>query len=709
MNSLIMADADNRKRALALESFIVEAPAGAGKTELLTQRYLKLLATVDCPEEIIALTFTNKAATEMRNRILSALEDAQNNTAVDAKHKQTTRDLAIAALQHAQNLGWQLLSQPARLTIQTMDALCSSLARQMPLLSRFGGQPKIADDASKHYQHAAQQTLAQIAFETGANDTVSTALRFMHNDIEKLNALLANMLAKRDQWQPLVGIHANISVEEIAQSVALALNALIEQQLNLSLHALPASYQTKLMAVIRFAASNLEPDHSLNILLDWQIPLQARVKDLDKWQALSSFLLTDSGECRKIAGLNKNYGFPAKHADKDTFKQLFEATIQLIADPQALFTVRNLPAVNQTDITRDSVIVKALAQLLQLASAYLWTTFQAANEVDFVAIAQSASYALENEKGHTDLALKLDYKISHLLVDEFQDTSPTQMRLITQLIQGWMPEDNRTLFCVGDPMQSIYRFRKADVSLFLAATQFGIGQLPLIPLKLTRNNRSHPKIIDWINSTFQSIFPSADNITQAAISYRQFIATKDTVEDEGVVIHPLVIDSEEDSEQAKLSEAHYVADLIEQEKTKNPNQKMAVLVRSRAHLRELVSVIRRYYPQLQFQAVEIESLNNRQTVLDALSLTRALLHRADRVHWLSILRAPWCGLTLADLHKLAGNNHHSTIWQLMQDEARLKALSIDGQKRLKHLIIKAECRYGAGVKAHGLNLAVRKL
>ena len=680
--NLIALDEVNRLKALDLQSFIVEAPAGAGKTELLTQRYLKLLAVVEEPEEIIALTFTNKAAAEMRNRILTSLEAAQNNVPVDAAHKQVTRELANSALQHAKNRGWQLLTQPSRLRIETIDAMCSGLARQMPLLSRFGGQPLVTDDATLHYKEAALRTLAQIAQETSLQDTVSTALSFMHNDVEKLSALLANMLAKRDQWLPLTNEHAALDAENIAAQILTTLQYCIEDELKIALEAMPSTYQTMLMSALRFAASHVESDNPLTQLINWQLPLSANADDLSHWIIVADFLLNQDGEFRKTGGLNVKYGFPKDHPDKKTHVETFANVTELIANPAPLHGLRALPLLSADDNQQNSLIVQAFAKLLQLAAAHLWTVFQAANEVDFVAIAQSAIRALENEQGATDLAMKLDYKISHLLVDEFQDTNPTQMALIKQLTQGWEPQDGRTLFCVGDPMQSIYRFRKADVSLFLQAADFGIGHVPLTPLKLTRNNRSHPHIVDWINHTFETIFPAEDNVAQAAISYRKFISTKPNVADEGVHVHPIVVESDEDN---KLIEARCVADLIAQERSNNNEQKIAVLVRNRSHLRDLVSEIRRNHPHLKFQALDIEALNERQTVQDALSLTRALLHRADRVHWLSLLRAPWCGLTLADLHALAANNHFASIWQLMNDENLVQTLSADGQSRLLHV------------------------
>ena len=160
------------------------------------------------------------------------------------------------------------------------------------------------------------------------------------------------------------------------------------------------------------------------------------------------------------------------------------------------------------------------------------------------------------------------------------------------------------------------------------------------------------------------------------------------------MLHPLILEAadsdeaetEADNLNIKHIEARYVADLIVKLRAQNTApQKTAVLVRSRSHLKELVSEIRRNHPHLKFQAVEIEHLNERQTVQDALSLVCALHHRADRTHWLNVLRAPWCGLTLADLHTLAASDHRATIWQLMHDESRLQHISADGMLRLSHV------------------------
>ena len=199
---LLQIDAGNRRRAIdPTASFIIEAPAGAGKTELLTQRYLALLLKVNDPEEIVALTFTNKAVAEMRKRIVESLRLAQGGGRYTlAAHKQITFDLGRQVLAHAEARQWNLLEQPGRLQISTLDALCGRLVRQMPLLSRLGAQPAIATDPAPLYQQAIRDTLVLLENPGPAGEVVGRVLGHFDNDHARFARMLEAMLANRDQW-----------------------------------------------------------------------------------------------------------------------------------------------------------------------------------------------------------------------------------------------------------------------------------------------------------------------------------------------------------------------------------------------------------------------------------------------------------------------------------------------------------------------------
>lgn len=675
-NDALIADEQNRKRALELRSFIVEAPAGAGKTELLTQRYLKLLQTVDEPEEIIAITFTNKAMAEMRLRILESLTKAANQDLPAQAHKLITYELSQQALARGRQRNWQLIENPSRLRIFTIDGLCAHLARQMPLMSRFGSQPKVAEDPQTLYAQAAEQTLALLE-NAEYGEIVKAALRYVENNANQLRDLLVNMLEKRDQWLH----HAQYEVS--AEDLQLAFSRLVQLELQNAAEIFNVRFQHALMPLARFAASQLPADHPVQILAEWNEALTGQLNDLPAWLALSQLLLTNDNKIR--TRVDKNIGFPPDK--KDEKARLSEILETLALDSEvtdALVAIRSLPIVSEN---QDSwQMITTLSKLLNLAVAELWLVFQQAGEVDFVEIAHRAALALGDEYGEpTELALKLDYRIQHLLVDEFQDTSPTQVELLKKLTAGWQAGDGRTLFAVGDPMQSIYRFRKANVGLFIEAAASGIGDVHLERLQLYRNNRSTPAIVDWINQTFAPVFPPYDEISKGAVHYRPFIATKQNIKDAGIAVHPVIKQADESSEQAQIREAEAIVRIVEAEQQVNPEVKIAVLVRSKKHLAQLVSLLRREHQSIAFQAVEIETLQGRQVVQDLLSLTHALHHRADRVHWLAVLRAPWCGLSLHDLHALAGHDHQRLIWSLMQDELVLSRLSADGQARLKHV------------------------
>src|SRR5258706_3044303 len=194
---------DQEARAQALDparSFIVQAPAGSGKTELLIQRYLVLLSTVQRPEEIAAITFTRKAAAEMKKRVLQALASARTARPPDEPHEALTWQHARKALEQDEKLGWWRLASAARLRIQTIDSLNASLTRQMPVLSRFGAQPESVEDTGALYKEAARNTLALLEQEGETAADVAAMLSHLDNNAAIAEGLLAGMLARRGHF-----------------------------------------------------------------------------------------------------------------------------------------------------------------------------------------------------------------------------------------------------------------------------------------------------------------------------------------------------------------------------------------------------------------------------------------------------------------------------------------------------------------------------
>ncbi|HLB30962.1 MAG TPA: UvrD-helicase domain-containing protein, partial [Gammaproteobacteria bacterium] len=191
-DALTIADQEVRMRALdPARSFIVQAPAGSGKTGLLIQRYLTLLAGVKAPEEIVAITFTRKAAGEMRQRILESLADARADRKPSHAHQELTLALARRAMSRDREMDWQLLDNPIRLRIQTIDSLCLALVRQMPILSRFGAPPAIAQDPAALYLEAAANTIADLESGTTWSEDIAHLVSHLDNRLDALQSLIA--------------------------------------------------------------------------------------------------------------------------------------------------------------------------------------------------------------------------------------------------------------------------------------------------------------------------------------------------------------------------------------------------------------------------------------------------------------------------------------------------------------------------------------
>ena len=681
---LLADDLAARDDALDVErSFIVQAPAGSGKTELLIQRYLCLLSIVDEPEEIIAITFTRKAAAEMQYRIVAALRSAARGERPDQPHEQRTAALATAALQRDADRTWGLLGNPARMRIQTLDSLNAAIARSRPISSPASASGiRVVVDAELTAMHraAAISTLDYLGEPGPLCDAVTDVLGHLDNNTSIYVDYLARMLGTRDQWLPFTG-SGSLSEDEATRlraSLEANLEAAVRERLTLVRRLVPESARHELPMLFDYAAVNLaageNPASPICALAGLTDLPAAEAQAAAQWAAIAELLLTQAGTFRKQ--VNKLQGFPADNkAAKDTMKALLAEMAAHEQLAEALHNARQLPPVNYSD--DQWAVLLALFRLLPLASVELQRLFAEQGIADHVEIAQTAGAALGSAEEPGDVALLLDYQVRHLLVDEMQDTSSAQYRMLEALTGGWTPDDGRTLYCVGDPMQSIYRFRNAEVGQFLLARRNGIGGVPLEPLVLRRNFRSGEGLVDWFNAIFPGVLAEEDDPASGSVSYSDAVAVPQQAGIGEVFVHP-VFGNDKDHE-GRLG-----CEVIRETLQAYPDDQVAVLVRGRNQLPELLARLR--LAGIDYRAIEIDKLTDLPEVIEVLALTRAAVHPADRIAWLGLLRAPWIGLGWSDLHTLVAGDRNATVPELLQDEDRLERLSPEGGKALRAVL-----------------------
>jgi ATP-dependent helicase/nuclease subunit A len=708
--------ADAATRAVALDtrsSCIVEAPAGSGKTGLLVQRFLKLLAgaDIDRPEEVLAMTFTRKATAEMQQRVLEHLHAADTARPLesDSPFARETRALAKAVLARGAQLGWDILAQPQRLNIRSILSVCLEIANSLPLLSGGAGPREPIEDAAPLHRLAARRTLLQLG---GPDQPLHRALRtlLLHRDgsLAEVEKLLADMLDKRDQWGELIPLD-EASLEdsrldaEVRPKLERALESIVCSGLSHALHAMSphALHQLTTLAArlghlpgYRGAPSRLMPCAGL------PEPPEATAGHLDRWTALIDLLVTQDGR-KWRSGFNSNHvGLTIPKADKAL---LLEIIAEINGDEingnslrEILCAVRCLPPARYPD--EQWVVARALFRVLRHGLVELKMLFSERGQCDYTELSLAACQALRgaaeaNESA--DLALAAGGRLRHLLVDEMQDTSATQYELIRLLTSSW-DGHSQTLFLVGDPKQSIYLFRQARVERFLRTlADERLGTLPLQALRLTANFRSQGALVEAFNHTFGADYPSgrifaapAQNgparsqppNSSAGISPDQEVifvaasATRAETIPDAIVWHTTELGANPISSgdapagDDNAAEARTIRRLIEDrlavplpEGRNDPRKpkpwRIAVLARAHNHLSAIVQELKAHdgKPAIPFRAVDLDPLDQVPEVLDALALTRALLHPADRVAWLAVLRAPWCGLALSDLLALTGD------------------------------------------------------
>jgi ATP-dependent helicase/nuclease subunit A len=729
-------DQPQRESALhPARSILVQAPAGSGKTDLLTRRYLRLLAAVDSPDQIVAITFTNAAAAEMRHRILAELEKATKIDASSSSGESSAESLdsraseaadadefsmdvlARRALVRSRAIGWNITELPAQLRILTIDAFCRELALQQPLLSGLGGGLDIHEQPRELYRRAARHALEQI---DGADSELQSAIRdlllWRDNDWQQLENLLVAMLSNRHRWMHYFVLNRRQDWGEVRERLERPFGNAVRQCLttvDMLLDRVPNGRQEAL-ELARFACAKSESKlhRALAELAEFPAPPFALSDALEAareaYLCVGNLVLTKDGYRQRV---DKRHGFPADcKAEKNRLFQLI-ANMQAVPGLEsALLELAALPPARFTE--EDWQIVRASFMLLRAAAAQLKVVFAETGAVDFIEVAQIAEAVLRGEDNlPTDAAIDVADGIRHLLVDEFQDTSRRQHQLLAGLIAAWSEREGRTCFLVGDPMQSIYFFRDADAELFARIRDYGLqlagGEEPLrfdhVPL--TSNFRTAPPLVRRLNGLFAQIF-ALDDGSGIAFSPAEPARASESIFTTPFALHvsfipqsvvgkPASLAEADEREAARQAQIREIVDLVlnhlpQIERTRAENEKLpdqekkkhrvAVLGRTRSALSPIAEALRN--AGVPFRAVDLENLRDRPEVLDALALARALLNPHDRLAWLGVLRAPWCGLALADLHTLTSADDATILGRpvpellgehahLLSDEGRL--------------------------------------
>ena len=539
----LVLDREARMRAIEpTGSFIVQAPAGSGKTTLLTLRFLRLLAEVERPEQIVAITFTRKAASEMRHRIVAALRKAREplEEGVDERTEELHRH-AAAALARSRELGWGLEQNPARLHVQTIDGLNHWLARRLPLAARIGTSAVLVDDARALYAEAARRTVAMLDEDAPVAAGLLRLARSLNHEPRQLAALIEGMLGVRELWLPKLMRGASGS------TLRAEIDWLLGQALETELKSVSGSISEidwrPLFAACRAAAAAGAPETPATALAELSGLPPAKVESTAAWCALADLLLTAGKKPSIRRKVDAPQGFLAASAGPawPPLKRAMKAVLDSLAAHDglvaALTRLRLLPPPALTDSQWERI--DALSSVLPHAVAELLALFAERDSLDHPAVAAAARDALGFDAGPTELALALDYRIRHLLVDEYQDTS----------VPGAPARVARRRLGARRWQKPVLRGRSDAVHLCVprgGRYAFPAGTAPGHRWRRARRRatradfRSSSAIVDWVNETFSTLLPDADDFERGAVRYSPAAAAKAGEAGDGVRVHPFL-------------------------------------------------------------------------------------------------------------------------------------------------------------------------
>ena len=452
----------------------LQASAGTGKTKVLVDRFVNLLAAGVDPANVLAITFTRKAAAEMRDRITATVRLAAERGEIPPRRWAELRD----------RLG--------DIAISTIDAFCLSLLREFPLEADLDPGFRLADDTEvPRLMDEALDRAIRIG-RTLATEDEAVALVFRQLRVRQVQQGLAGLLSRRLVAPALLDRFlegGTATVQEASRQLVQDLRTAMgcaEGGLAAFLDSGPATLPFALLRM------GLDAHVGAGTAAEAEaVPLPALVA------AMRDYMLTQEGEPRRG-------GFSFRKADfahDRAFKQHKALVVELAPGVKDALDAHGR-AVNQ-------LMAQGVRRLFQIARAEYRRTLEAHAVLDFPDVLERACELLRQMDEFARSRFRLEGRYHHILVDEFQDTSQAQWELVALLIRSWREGAGvadtgplpPSIFIVGDPKQSIYGFRDADAGILHDAAAFLESLRPghAVRQSISRSFRSVPGVLAFVN------------------------------------------------------------------------------------------------------------------------------------------------------------------------------------------------------------------
>ena len=701
-------DLDGFTRA-ALEpahSVVVRACAGSGKTWLLTSRIIRLLIAGVNPKHILAITFTKKAAQEMRDRVAQLLREMADGTPEQVVGLLTMRGLSAAqateSVARAQSLYDEILGAGQELPIHTFDAWFYRLLKAAPMGS--GGDLQIARDASLLTDADDLRESAWQGFFEFFNHADGVSIRTHYlNLIERMGAfntekMLNSALYLSNEFELWLS-HVGGTVAD--GLLALQDEILTETGLDVSIGAAGIA-QNAHQAMVKSGAlavlvRSLDAGDEKKIARAQHIQTALDSNDADKfWQVLNQYIAASTGH---LNGTN----FKLEKKQKATMQG---AGISEDDYAQAVDTINahlDTVRMQHADLSAYQVHEDMLPCVFALLEHYR-AHKRSANVVEFADVSRQGFELLNSVETAAFMQTQLDARYRHLLFDEFQDTNPVQWGIIHGWLSAYQGDaDKPCVFLVGDVKQSIYRFRDADSTLFTTAQDYLVDEFGATVLQTQFTRRNSPAVVAWVNRMFGRADSQLDDFIAHSTAQTEMVGhiaclglvkADDAANNENEMVEIPARDwlrepaqvielTRHDDESAQLVQA--IRSLVgqypvwdEKTETYRPAQyaDMMILIYGRTHLASYERLLRQ--AQIPYESTRRGGLMDTLEALDLMALLKWLLRADDDSALIQVLRAPMFAVDDAQLlqllaHKKQLEQTHSSeysYWQTLTNYAQ---------------------------------------